>query len=354
MLDSTSPQISQAVQGIIDAALAAVESPDAAMFIGTVKRATIADFAAEYAARGWKPVPVNRQTKKAIGKGWQHRPFAPEQFDGNAQNVAIQLGTVSGGLVDVDLDSVAAIGLAPEFLPPTGAIFGRLSKPCSHQLYVSDLCNTEKTAAIQFIETINGKPGAVIVELRIGANGKGATTVVPPSMHASGEKVQWVGNGNPVRVAGADLRRAVTKLAVACVLRPHYPAEGSRHEGALVLGGALARAGWSAEDIGHVVKVLARDAGDDDVRDRVTTAEGAINAKANGREVPGFTRLAELWGKDAADTLAKWLGAERGAGNKGAGLEDAVALQFAEVHAQDFRYVAIWIAGCITTVRVGA
>src|SRR5262249_40453261 len=146
---------------------------------------TIAEAALAYSGRGWKPVPVSRKTKKALGKDWQTRPFAPEQFNGNSINVGTQFGKVSGGLVDVDLDSQLAIGLAPEFLPKTGAIFGHLSKPCSHQFYVSTLCDTEKGAAIQYRDC----SGAMIVELRIGANGKGAVSIVPPSMHVTGEMV---------------------------------------------------------------------------------------------------------------------------------------------------------------------
>jgi Bifunctional DNA primase/polymerase, N-terminal len=296
---------------------------------------TIASAALDYAhRRGWKPIPVSRKTKKPIGREWQKRAFDPAQFD-NAQNIAIQLGAVSCGLVDVDLDSMLAIGLAPEFLPPTDAIFGRRSKPCSHQLYLSELCKTEKRAVIKY-----ESQGSVIVELRIGGNGRGATTVVPPSMHATGETVQWARDGEPARVAGDDLKRTVLELAVACLLKPHYPAEGSRHEGALVLGGVLSRAGWPVEDIEHVVEVLARAAGDDDVPDRVTAATSAVNLKANGRDVPGLERMRELWGWEAADTLAKWLAWRELRTDKGAGLEDSVALTFAEEHADDLRFVA--------------
>src|SRR5262245_55345501 len=162
----------------------------------TAQPATVAAAALAYHARGWKPVPVSRKTKKPIGTGWQKRPFDPAQFNGNAHNIAIQLGAVSGGLVDVDLDSMLAVGLAPEFLPATDAIFGHSSKPCSHQLYVSDLCDTEKKATMSFTDC-----GAVIVELRSGGNGLGAATVVPPSMHVTGETVRWERDGEPARVA---------------------------------------------------------------------------------------------------------------------------------------------------------
>jgi hypothetical protein len=306
----------------------------------TARTTTIADAAIAYHARRWKPVPVSRKTKKPIGKGWQTRAFDPAQFTGNAQNVAVQLGEVSGGLVDVDLDSMAAIRFTHEFLPATDAVFGRRSKPCSHQLYVSDLYKTEPRAAIQYAQFVNGRAGQMIVELRVG--GKGALTVVPPSMHETGEMVEWVRDGEPAQVSGDELMRAVRKLAVACVLEPHYPGEGSRHEGALVLGGMLARSGWSADDIRHVVEVLARTVGDDDVRDRAIAATSAVNVKANGHDVAGLTRFGEAWGKDAADTLAKWLG-RRGdlhTVNKDAGLEDTVALAFAEQHAKHFRYIA--------------
>jgi Bifunctional DNA primase/polymerase, N-terminal/D5 N terminal like len=303
---------------------------------------TIADAALDYTRRGWKPVAIRRGTKKPIDKGWQTRPFDPAQFNGNAQNVAIQLGEVSGGLVDVDLDTMLAVGLAPDFLPATDAIFGRQSKPCSHQLYITDLCATEKLAAIPYKEFVNGRAGQVLVELRIGGGTKGAATVFPPSLHTSGDVVQWLSDGEPARVPGNKLKRAVLKLAVACLLKPRYPGQGSRHEGALVLGGMLARSGWSADDIRHVVEVLARGVGDDDVPDRVMAATSAVNVKANGHDVAGLTRFGEVWGKDAADTLAKWLRRRDDVRsvNKDAGLEDTVALAFAEQHAEHFRYIA--------------
>jgi hypothetical protein len=268
---------------------------------------TIATAAAGYHGRGWKPVPVNRKTKKPIGKDWQNKPYDSTQFNGNRLNVGVQLGAVSGGLVDVDLDDIPAIGLAPEFLPPTGAVFGHNSKPCSHQLYVcDDLCKGEK-ATIQFARYVDGKRAGVIVEVRTGSDGKGAATVFPPSMHVTGETVQWVVDNEPARVSGAVLKRAVLKLAVTALLQPNYPGNGSRHEGALALGGVFARAGWSAEDIEHVVKVLARNARDDEIGDRVEAAVGAIAVLNNGNPVQGLPSLEKIWGKETTDTLRKWL-----------------------------------------------
>jgi hypothetical protein len=302
---------------------------------------TIADAAIDYAKRGWKPVPVNRKTKKAIGKDWQNRPYDPRQFNGNSQNVGIQFGTVSGGLCDVDLDTMSAIGLAPEFLPPTNAIFGRRSKLCSHQLYICDLHKTETLATLQYPQYVGNRAASMIVELRIGGNGKGATTTFPPSMHVTGEMVEWASDGEPAHVDGTELKRAVLKLAVATLLQLYYPLAGSgssnpRHEGALVIGGVLARAGWRANDISAVMTAAARAAGDDDVRDRARTAAGAVNIKDGGRNVAGFERLRDVWGDIVADTLKHWLKLQALDG----GVEDRVALDFATQHADDLRHVA--------------
>jgi P4 family phage/plasmid primase-like protien len=306
---------------------------------------TIAEAAFDYhTQRKWKPVPVNRKTKKPIGKDWQKTPFHPAQFNGNAQNVGIQFGAVSGGLVDVDLDTMTAIGFAPEFLPATNAVFGRKSKPAAHQLYVTDLYKTEKRAAIQYalyMPNGHGKivRGQMIVELRIGANGLGAQSVVPPSLH-SGETVEWVNDGEPAKVVGEDLAHAVRKLAVAVLLSTHYPGQGSRHDGALVIGGVLARARWDAKDIGHVVEVVARAAGDPEVSNRVTAASSAVGMKSSGQNVAGLQRLREVWGDEVADTLKYWLKGRGLRPDHGLELEDQVALDFAAKHVDDFRYIA--------------
>jgi hypothetical protein len=91
---------------------------------------------------------------------------------------------------------------------------------------------------------------------------------------------------NRRNVTGADLKRAALHLAVAALLLPRYAGQGSRHEGALVLGGVLSRARWTENDIRHLVGVIARHAGDDDVRDRVETAASALAAALSPVTLP--------------------------------------------------------------------
>jgi hypothetical protein len=104
----------------------------------------------------------------------------------------------------VDLDHPAAVELAPHYLPPTAAIFGRPGKPRSHYLFcVVGPCKTLKEKAAD---------KAMICELRWND----LQTVFPPSVHPSGERIEWDGEqGESATIGGEPLARAVRALADA-------------------------------------------------------------------------------------------------------------------------------------------
>jgi hypothetical protein len=271
--------------------------------------------ARRYIARGWKPLPVSRGRKGPTTKGWPEwqvgnaDDYIKAHFTGVSSNVAIQLGAMSVGLTDVDLDCPEAMRLALEFLPETQAIFGRTSKRCSHWFYVTDLHGTEQRASIPFKESKALNPQeAMLVELRCGAGSKGACTLVPPSVHPSGEAITWENDGEPAKVSGDDLKKRVALLAAATLLVRHNPASGDRHTATLVLGGVLARAQWKEEDIVWFVDAVAKVAGDEEVHDRVATAASAVKHLAAGEDTPGLPRMGEEWGTAVADLFAKWIG----------------------------------------------
>jgi hypothetical protein len=272
------------------------------------------ELARDYLRRGWQPVPIDRGQKKPRNNAWQSLAIIEanlERYFGDNDNVGLQLGGRSGGLTDVDIDCAEALDLAKDILPATDAIFGRRSKPRSHRLYITDLHTTEQKAALRFMEPralSNGEEPVTLVELRIGAGDKGAQTVAPGSVHPSGEKVRWDTEGEPRSVSGADLKRAVAVLAVAALLVRHYPASGSRHEAALVLGGVLARGpARSADEINKFVAKIARCAGDEEAEERGNSAAGAVRLLAHGQPTPGLPRMREVWGAALTDTIAKWL-----------------------------------------------
>jgi Bifunctional DNA primase/polymerase, N-terminal len=265
--------------------------------------------ARRYIARGWKPLPVNRGNKGPTSKGWPEwqvtnaDEYVREHFTSALPNVAIQLGKLSAGLTDVDLDCPEAVQLAPEFLPKTQSVFGRKSKRRAHHFYITNLYETESRAAIAFSE-----PEAMLVELRIGAGHKGAATLAPPSVHPNGEDINWDVDGDPAEVSGDHLKERVALLAAATLLVRHYPPGGRRQTAALVLGGVLARAHWTKDHIAWFVGVIAEAAGDDEIGKRVDAATGAVERLADGDDTPGLPRMVEEWTEEIANRFGQWIG----------------------------------------------
>src|SRR5262249_44041317 len=145
-------------------------------------------------------------------------------------NIGLLLGKPSGWLLDVDFDCSETVALASEFLPPTGRISGRKGKPRSHFWYISQDAKSVKFQA---------PDGQMLVELR----STGGQTVVPPSIHPSGEAVVWYEEGEPRKDDFESLRTLVSHLAAAALLARYCPGSGSRQDAALAASGLLLRGG---------------------------------------------------------------------------------------------------------------
>jgi hypothetical protein len=162
------------------------------------------------------PVPIPHKKKGPVIDEWEKLRLGfellPTYFNGAPQNIGVILGPPSGGLVDIDLDHTVAVELAPDFLPPTQAVFGRASKPRSHWLfYVDAPLRTKRWKA----------PGhGTLLEFRCSCpddDGQLATvqTVFPGSTHESGELIEWDSDGEPAHVAAVELYAACDKLVAA-------------------------------------------------------------------------------------------------------------------------------------------
>ena len=178
--------------------------------------------ASEYMRRGWKIVPVPAGQKGPIIKGWPNRDFGLGDFD-DGSNVAIRLGQHSGSMVDCDLDCEEAIELAPLYLPETGAIFGRKSKPRSHWLYVSPGAKFET-----FIDPIGQQ---TLLELRSdGRDGGAHLTLAPPSI-ADVERREWYGDIKPAAFDSRALRICMARLAIGCLTMRYVSEYAARRPG---------------------------------------------------------------------------------------------------------------------------
>ena len=235
----------------------------------------------QYVSRGYAVVPVPARTKGPKIPKWHVTEFVADHFHPN-DNVGIVLGERSGGLVDVDLDSPEAVALAPYLLPETAMIHGRTGKPRSHYWYVVDNAPRE-------IEQFDS-PDGMIVELRSGSLDKGAQTVVPPSVHVSGEHIEWAEDGEPARVELDVLRTAVKRIASATRLVRMFPATG-RHAFCLALSGGLLRGGLTPKEAHAFVLAVATAAGSADPVARAAVVYSTASKLDAGENVTGWPAL---------------------------------------------------------------
>jgi hypothetical protein len=260
--------------------------------------------ALNYLEHGIQPVLLKPQGKTPVLSEWQKQQITKTnvvQLFANSFNIGIRYGLASGGLTDVEFDSMRARQLAPAFMPKTLAIFGRKSKPMSHWLYLClALHNGEFGASI----SIKDADGKEMVSIRIGGGDKGSQSMAPPSIHPSGELVEWIKDYvlTPPSV-GLELVTAARHCCVAALLADHWPGGGSRHAFAMAVAGWLGMQEVPQEQTELIVQQAAEAAGDDEVKDRINAVRGSYRALERGEPVTGWTTLSQLIDGKAAKAL---------------------------------------------------
>jgi hypothetical protein len=261
-----------------------------------------------YSQNGFDVIPVPPKSK-VPSIDWQKFLCPPETvataFAGNA-NIAIKNGQPSGNLVDLDLDSPEALALAPKFLPETACIFGHQSKQASHRIYRTD----EPIETLQR-PGVNGKGSKMLLEAR----STNSLTVFPPSIHPSGEKIQFEAGkaGLPTLVAAGSLLHKTNLLATTALIAQVWPkVSGMRHNLALALSGGLLRYGVPVDVAKHIIVSAAAVVGDEEA---VARGEAVISTLAKikeGQKAVGWKRFAELL-EEIGDPVVKkctaWLAA---------------------------------------------
>lgn len=182
---------------------------------------------------------------------------------------------------------------------------GRASTGTSHYFYRCEGVKTEK------FQDLDGK---VLVELR----STGGQTVLPPSIHPSGEAYTSFKQYQPRRIEHhASLRTSAVLTAVTALLARRWPA-GSRHAAALAAAGFLVRLGVEEGLVVDVITTVARIAKDEEPGDRGRAARDTVqNHKAGGKTTggpemdkhfPGVVALLCKWFKvDAAQAAPREL-----------------------------------------------
>jgi len=272
-------------------------------------------YAEAYLEAGWVPLPIATREKGPREQGWSTRTLTTvrESFDrdfraGEEMNVGVLLGEPSGGLTDLDLDCEEAVELAPLFLPPTMS-FGRESRRKSHLIYKSPGSKTN-----QFKDPVDGK---MLLEIRSG----GCQTVFPGSIHPTGEEIEFTSSeqNKAEPIPAEHLLKRASQLAVAVLLKRHFPGEGSRHNSLLAVAGGLLQDGLDDEVATRILECVCP-----------ALANEANVIVRSTRQNLDDERKVTSWGslvKDGpidrrvASAVSKWLCADKCADNKDAHLK---------------------------------
>jgi len=254
-----------------------------------------------YTAKGWKCLPIESKSKVIRRTAWQTTEFGIDEFKGTA-NIGVQLGAVSGNLIDIDLDHPLARKIAGWFLPPTGWRFGRVyagegdSVLASHFLYHIE-GSTKSSADWRLSKKETGGSIVKCIEYR----GDDSQTVFPPSVHE--HTVQWIDcTGEPPLITEEELKLALGVIMTVIWVK-YSIAPGIRHDSMLRVIGGFAKAGVPIDVTRKAVKAIAYLIDDDE--DKQGDVDDTYKKLADGKSIAGFASL-EAFGWET-DRVKKWL-----------------------------------------------
>lgn len=237
------------------------------------------------------PARSNTTTKHLV------EPIIDELWSG--KGVGIVTGRASNGLVDVVANSSAARSLAQCFLPETQRIHGRNGSPKRHWWY--------EKFPFPSTGTFKDPDGETLVEIR----SDGCATLVPPSVHESGEPILWR-TGYPIRTLPCretdTLEESVRNLAACSLLVKRWPKTGSGVEFALVVAETLLRNGKSADFTKHFVIAAAYIAARDEGRQIQDALSRFTEELAGDTRVTCNFKLADIIGENETNCISTWLG----------------------------------------------
>ena len=256
--------------------------------------------------------PAIGDIKGPTEQGWTTKTYVLEDYQ-EGYRVGLMTGTeVEPGwhIHDVDLDWAPGAKIALAFLPPTGLVFGRPSKPVSHAMYLFP--ETHTTRRYEDVD------GTCLAELRgTKSNGDiGMQTMVPPSIWSKDgkqEQLTLVKSEGPAKIQAQNVIQKLCLSAIGMILARNLGENGFGHEARLCWAGFLLRAGITVEDLvimGEAMSVVCNNREVHDVR-RTVESTAAAMAGGAGKKVKGGPSLAKLIGDKGKAVIARineWLG----------------------------------------------
>ena len=284
---------------------------------------------------GFHIVPIPFGSKAPVVDRWQQLEITTDNvgtYFNEPQNVGVRLGDPYN-LTDVDLDTAEALWAWQEFQLETYFTFGHRSKPASHHFFFPD----DQLRSRRYVDPA-AKTGtkACLIEVRSRKSDGtyGLQTVAPPSVHESGEPIEFAGGfmGEPGKVIASDLQEAADLTAASALLGRYAPAEGTRHDYFLALAGALAHAKRPMKQALGVVRAVYRVIwkGKADLARAEKEVDSSYRRYDDGGEVTGLPNLNRMLDGRVYGKAVEWLKL------KGTVREEAARRprSFAQVHSE--------------------
>lgn len=271
--------------------------------------AHVPDWFKKYLQRGFRLIKFQHKQKGPTGVDavdWPNKYIDSEDGYEDDRNWGVLLGIeIEQGrfLVDVDFDWQDGLPLSRRILPATAFAFGRGDRKVTHAFYTSAV-----PLPARRYEDVG--TGGVLVELR-GTTRNGAIglqTMLPPSIHPSGEQVELRIDGDIAHFE--DIERKITLYAIACILWKHLGQRGLTHDVRLATAGFLLGEGLEEPEVISVMQGIA-DISGNDVNDVPLTVNTTAIKLRNREKVKGKTALSKAIGDEGKNVLARireWLG----------------------------------------------
>lgn len=194
--------------------------------------------------------------------------------------------TGDNNIVDIDLDCMEAIKLAPYFLPTTNMKYGRQSNPTSHWLFkVIDL--TKKTTRKWFSFEDPNINKQTLVELRAHDHYSMCAGKYPEE-----EYVKWTDYSSIKETTYDVLYRSVAMLAVASIMLRNYP-NGDRNIYIWQIAGTLWHHKINEEDALKIIEVVCNSANDEEVKSRLAKVKHVYKSDTPQKEIIGLPTLSK-------------------------------------------------------------
>jgi putative DNA primase/helicase len=265
-----------------------------------LRNARVVEAALELTKQRHFVVPVGYKTKKPQFEDWTNRRLSVSEiprYFANESNIGLLLGVPPHFVIDVDLDCEEATVVARLIHgPETARVSGREGRRASHYFFsLPEEFKTKKFACRQ---------RKVIMELR----GVAHQTIIPPSVHPSGEILEWEYRGPFGKTTGEEVLTWGARVASAALLAQHWPGVGRRHDGVLALSGMFAKCGQFEDVTIKLILAAAQAAGDEEWAKRECDVRSTFARATMDEAITGIPRASELFGRDVIERVSEWLG----------------------------------------------